>query len=240
MKRAIQLFEFALVLLGMAAFALTARADYTDNCITFSSANSFTLKTHNNKHNWSGHLWTSTDKTNWTEWNGGEVTAAQTNGAGEYKLHVSGDENNSRIAGTDENDWYWVLTPAVAGTGIACTGNIETLRGATGDNPSPKNMAAGCYKELFADCEALTMAPTMPATTLAENCYYGMFKNCKSLTNAPALPAMTLAKHCYAHMFENCASLSAAPALPATDLEEYCYNAMFKDCKSLSAAPALP
>ena len=61
-----------------------------------------------------------------------------------------------------------------------------------------------------------------------------MFRNCTSLTIAPELPATTLADRCYSYMFNGCTSLTTAPKLPATTLANYCYNYMFSDCTSLN------
>jgi len=204
-----------------------------NDCITFSSAELFTLKTANTSKNWDGTLWTSTDKINWAEWKGAPVSAAKTGSM--YYLYVHGNTSNTKIAGQSSN-YRWVLT----GNNIACTGNIETLRGATGDNTSPTTMATSCYEYMFQDCTALMSAPALPAMTLADDCYKSMFYWCTSLTNAPALPAMTLADGCYWSMFEGCTSLKTAPELPATTLADWCYSSMFESCKLLTSAPELP
>ena len=61
-----------------------------------------------------------------------------------------------------------------------------------------------------------------------------MFDGCSSLTIAPELPATTLAKYCYNYMFYNCTSLTTAPVLRATTLAEYCYACMFYGCSRLN------
>ena len=101
-------------------------------------------------------------------------------------------------------------------------------------------MAASCYKYMFAGCESLTSAPALPATTLAESCYEYMFAWCSTLISAPALPATTLAEGCYYRMFAGCTSLISAPELPAEELADFCYAGMFISCTSLASAPALP
>ena len=83
-----------------------------------------------------------------------------------------------------------------------------------------------CYDGLFADCQGITRAPQLPATTLADWCYCMMFSG-TSITEAPALPATTLTNACYSDMFMNCTSLAAAPELPAPTLVEGCYSSMF-------------
>lgn len=83
----------------------------------------------------------------------------------------------------------------------ACVGNIETLRGATGNEPSPQPMDSGCYKAMFYDCELLVSAPTLPATELADDCYEEMFSGCMSLTVPPKLPATDFPNRCYFSIF---------------------------------------
>ena len=95
-----------------------------------------------------------------------------------------------------------------------------------------------CYDGLFADCQGITRAPQLPATTLADWCYCMMFSG-TSITEAPALPATTLTNACYSDMFMNCISLAAAPELPAPTLVEGCYSSMFSGCSSLGYVKCL-
>jgi hypothetical protein len=84
-------------------------------------------------------------------------------------------------------------------------------------------------------CTSLTIAPQLPATTLADKCYEGMFMYCSALTTVPTiLPATTLAEECYDSMFSRCTSLTTAPELPATTLVTKCYNGMFSRCTNLN------
>ena len=66
----------------------------------------------------------------------------------------------------------------------------------------------GCFRRLFYNCEVLTSAPELPATTLSSSCYTQMFYNCINLTTAPELPATTLEYSCYNQMFWKCSSLN--------------------------------
>jgi hypothetical protein len=95
-----------------------------------------------------------------------------------------------------------------------------------------------CYDGLFADCQGITRAPQLPATTLADWCYCMMFSG-TGITEAPALPATTLSNACYSDMFMNCTSLAAAPELPAPTLVEGCYSSMFSGCSSLGYVKCL-
>jgi len=224
-------------LAGLQYAIIRMPTEYTDDCLTFSSDGAFTLSATDQK--WDGVLWTSTDKATWTVWNAATVAAAQAGGTGDYRLHLRGDIHNTKI-NDPFSGYYWKLTPA-GDNKIACTGNIETLRGATGDAPSPTPMAPFCYANLFRHCAVLTSAPALPATNLSMRCYGRLFMNCTSLTEAPALPAVNLYDWCYEGMFFGCSSLtSAPPVLPAMDLAMECYQQMFYGCTSLPAAPALP
>jgi hypothetical protein len=72
---------------------------------------------------------------------------------------------------------------------------------------------------MFTGRAKLTLAPELPATTLAESCYRTMFRSCKLLTTAPSLPATTLAESCYREMFMLCGKLNNIKML-ATDISE--------------------
>lgn len=120
---------------------------------------------------------------------------------------------------------------------IAASGNCNALWNYQDLNAPLK---AYCGYGMFNYCISLTVAPELPATTLANNCYHEMFRNCTSLTTAPELPATTLASFCYMSMFYGCTSLTTAPELPATTLVRTCYSSMFRNCTSLTTAPELP
>ena len=121
---------------------------------------------------------------------------------------------------------------------IAASGNIMSLLDKTCKSTTISNDF--CYRYMFGGCTSLTIAPSLPATTLADRCYDSMFSGCTSLTTAPALPATTLTNYCYYSMFRDCTRLTTAPALPATTLANNCYQDMFNGCTSLTTAPALP
>lgn len=73
----------------------------------------------------------------------------------------------------------------------------------------------------------------LPVTTLSEYCYRAMFSWCTYLTIAPQLPATTLAKGVYWYMFESC-SITTAPNLLAETLVAECYGDMFINCSNLN------
>ena len=202
--------------------------------LTFSSPNSFTLKTSNVKKNWDGTLEYSTDASTWSIWDGTTTLSSATRWNNDV-LYLRGT-GNTKITGDNVN-YRWVLT----GSDIKCKGNIENLLDypavESGEHPI---MANYCYARMFQGCTSLTQPPELPATTLMMRCYQGMFFGCTSLIQAPVLPATTLASYCYAFMFANCTSLTQAPALPAITLASTCYYQMFYGCTSLTQLPALP
>ena len=103
-----------------------------------------------------------------------------------------------------------------------------------------KTLADYCYESMFDGCTSLTQAPVLPATSLTIGCYKSMFNGCTSLTRSPELPSTKLVRDCYKGMFDNCTSLTQAPKLHATGLVPWCYSYMFKGCTSLTIAPELP
>ena len=114
---------------------------------------------------------------------------------------------------------------------IAASGNCNAIWNYQ-DLNVPLKERCGC--KIFRNCTSLTVAPELPATTLASSCYSAMFSGCTSLTTAPELPATRLNERCYQNMFYECTSLTTAPELPATTLTKLCYNNMFYKCTSLN------
>ena len=233
--------------------------------LTFSSINSFTLNVVDYTKYWDGTLEYSTDKTNWSTWDGTTTLSSASDGT-KHNLYLRGT-GNTYITGSSAGSAgsyqkaYWVLT----GSGISCKGNIENLLDyatvALGNHPVMANncyaymfkgcdnlvtapelpattLSVGCYKSMFSECR-LRIAPSLPATSLTEYCYSAMFAACFALVAAPELPATTLANYCYREMFSGC-PLRIAPSLPATTLSNGCYLGMFKECENITTAPTLP
>ena len=140
--------------------------------LTFSSPNSFTLKTGNAAKNWDGTLEYSTNAEDWSVWDG----TTTLNSSSDNKLYLRGT-GNSKIC-RDSDTTRWVLT----GSNISCNGNIEILLDYqtvfNGEHPA---MAGYCYSYMFAGCTSLVTAPALPATTLAFVCYYNMFNYCSKI-----------------------------------------------------------
>ena len=154
-----------------------------------------------------------------------------------------GTHGNLRLRGTNSKGtasvWneYSTITFTDKNVKVACTGDIRTLLNWRNYNIVETYNAKFC--SLFKNCNVLTSAPELPATTLAGNCYDGMFSGCTSLTAAPELPATTLAGFCYDSMFYGCTSLTDAPELKATKLVASCYDNMFYGCTKLSTVTML-
>lgn len=172
-----------------------------------------------------GNTWTDYS---WTENNGDTLTLTNVGD----KVYIRAKTENQTIGSSNTDYYKFVMTGK-----IAASGNMQTLLKADG---SRTDAPAYCYKNLFNDCQSLTAAQRLPATTLAAGCYSNMFEGCTSLTKAPALPATTLAAGCYKEMFKGCTSLTTTPDLPVTTLDNGCYSGMFYDCTSLTTAPYLP
>ena len=159
------------------------------------------------------------------------------------EVPFGGANGNLRLRGTNINGtasgWitYSTIKFTEANVNVACTGDIRTLLDWRNYNIVETNNARFC--SLFNDCNVLTSAPELPATTLAGTCYDSMFSGCTSLTAAPELKATELAYQCYYSMFQGCTSLTAAPELKATELAASCYANMFYGCVKLSSVTML-
>ena len=218
--------------------------------ITFESETAFSLQTSGGGKYWDGTLEYSTDRLNWTIWNGTEINSNILDG--KQILCIRGS-NNTYISPYDISQSTPSITSSklnnhtakwqFTGTNINIIGNIATLLDYTTvlTNSLP-TMEVQAFVGLFATNNSIVNANklTLPFNTLTAYCYDGMFCYCQSLIQAPKLPATTLAKYCYAYMFFSCLQLLTAPELPAMTLTEYCYDHMFPQCYALTAAPELP
>lgn len=194
--------------------------------LEFVSANPFTIKARWGA-KWDGTMEYCNGK-EWLTWDGSEISSgASENG---QCIYIRGT-GNTKVSGDSSGAW------GVSGSAVECNGNIEKLLDyatvAAGGHPT---MANSCYAHLFYDCQVLTSAPSLPATTLSESCYSSMFSGCSSLKSAPSLPATTLAYMCYYGMFMYCYELTTVPKLPATTLAGWCYFSMFGYCTKIKVS----
>lgn len=193
--------------------------------LTFSSPTAFTLDSlavaMSNPVLWDGTLEYSTDKTNWTVWDGTSISSVADNGT--HYLYLRGT-GNTIISGNIAGDNALFLS----GSAVNCDGDIRTLL----DYADPENATMGvrCFAGLFAGNPYLVKSPDLPAKSLAAQCYAGMFQQCSSLEDAPSLPATTLAIGCYMNMFYGCSSLRSIPALNGLDYPALCCSQMFREC----------
>lgn len=100
----------------------------------------------------------------------------------------------------------------------------------------PTDTDPACYKGMFINCNHITTAPILPATSLKSECYKEMFKNCFELRTIPSamLPSTSLKEDCYYGMFEGCFSITTGPDLPAPSTIQGCYYRMFYGCSALT------
>ena len=184
------------------------------------------------------------DGTTWTDFElsyydaFGNLTTAGTTvplASGE-KMYIRAKSTNAAFSdydGVNSRAIMFLMTGS-----IAASGNVMSLLDKDCKiTVIPSNM---CFYILFGDCDVLTSAPELPATSLKYCCYAEMFANCSALTSAPKLPATTLADGCYSCMFYGCSSLVSAPELLATVLTPSCYEGMFAECSALATVPTLP
>ena len=150
------------------------------------------------------------------QWNA--VSPGGTVNVGSGKVYLCAASPVTSLFSSDSYSNAW----SISGSDVKAGGNINTLLNA--DSPNSVAYSAYTFACLFYDCDVLTQAPALPATTLADYCYRYMFSYCTGLTQAPKLPATTLAISCYGDMFRSCTGLTQAPKLPATTLAESCYE----------------
>ncbi len=226
-------------LLPMSAFAAEKKETASkpvesravDGAIQFSSDEPFTLRTRLHVKYWNGTIEYSYGEERWKVWNGTSTLQSRSVNGREV-LYLRGF-GNTVISYNLNGTWM------ISGNNVACKGNIENLLDyrtvAAGEHPE---MGERCFRELFNRCMALTVAPELPAETLAPYCYYRMFCLCRNLLKAPELPALELKPHCYEGMFLDCSSLRKAPELNALVMEPYCYSQMFAGCTAITSVQA--
>ncbi len=168
----------------------------------------------------------SEDAASWTPFSG-SVTLA---GIGDRVYLRAATGGNARFASSESDYRSFTLTGAAG-----AHGNIMSLLDGTNRN----NVAiTGTYAfaGLFKNCGNLSLAPTLPATTLSNYCYCGMFEGCTSLATPPALPATTMQTGCYKRMFKGCSALTNVTGLSASAIVQDCCLEMFANCTSIASA----
>jgi len=197
--------------------------------------------------NTSNDVYCSTDRANWTLFNGTATIPA--NGKLYLKANINSWDGRNISASGNHNVGGNIMSLLYGDNFENQTsfpsGSNSNFAGLFVDNTHlisvvnlifpATTLTDRCYNYMFGKCSSLTTAPTiLPATTVTYSCYGGMFEDCSSLATAPVLPATTLADRCYENMFWRCASLTQAPALPATTLISWCYRNLFNSCTNLN------
>ena len=77
---------------------------------------------------------------------------------------------------------------------IEASGNVNSMLSSGFENLTSLSGYNYAFKRLFKDCESLTQAPELPATTLVYACYYYMFAVCRSLKEV-RVSATTIANY---------------------------------------------
>ena len=201
--------------------------------LTFSSEDDFTIAIYNKKKNWNGTLYTSTDATTWTEWDGKNAVSSS-NGL----LYLRGS-NNTYYTRSVGSQGKLVIT---ATSGVNCSGNLETiLDWETVENGLHPTLEFYGMNYMFMDCSALVSAPELLFDDVPTYALSYLFENCVNLVNGPSiLPATTVASAAYQGMFYNCPSLVNGPSeISATTLYRATCRDMFYGCSSLVIGPEI-
>lgn len=217
--------EFTLLEVGDNTTIKYVDAPEVSNYMTFTSEGETKISLSNEGGN-APVIFYSTDKTNWTQWNYSEITFSRNR-----PLYICGDNPDGF---NSISKWSSFVS---SGDRFAVSGSIMSLLDRNEELMTIPSRSEYCFLALFINCENLTAAPDLPATTLAEGCYALMFSNCTSLSVAPALPATSIPSRAYYAMFHNCTNLTTAPELPATELAYRSYAWMFEECHNLTTAP---
>ena len=109
-----------------------------------------------------------------------------------------------------KNTTFW--TNACVNMFSGCT-SLVTGPSSIGGEGTVMNGSGNCMN-MFYHCLSLTVAPELPATTLASNCYYGMFQWCSNLEYAPRVfggDGLNLQSGYCQDMFDRCDRLKYGP-----------------------------
>ena len=142
--------------------------------------------------------------------------------------------NNTKYCANNKNNYSGFENTSDSAAEFNIEGNIMSL--VYGDNYINNSTLTETWVfcSLFKKCKVISAENLiLPALTLTEGCYRALFSYAQSLTIAPKLPATTLAIDCYWYMFEKCA-ITTAPELLATTLLKESYGYMFNGCASLN------
>lgn len=140
-------------------------------------------------------LYTSSDRRNWTKWDGSRITLAN---AGD-KVYVYG--NNPSGISTQTNWRRFRMTGL-----IAASGDVTTL---ITQNGGVTVLPDYCFTQLFQECSSLTSVPSLDSVTRVNQwALSAMFYECTSITEAPDLRNVTyVGSYGCASMYYGCTAL---------------------------------
>lgn len=153
-----------------------AREPVTPDCLCFTAQEpNSTVKMVANESAPVVNLKTSRDGRSWTPYVMGADILLQNV---DDKVYWKAVGSNERMATGGSSYHNFVMTGK-----IGASGNINSLLEEDQDTARTMSLEGKnyCYAKLFINCQSLTAAPELPATTLDSRCYYEMFTGCTKL-----------------------------------------------------------
>lgn len=205
-----------------------------DYCVKFSTTASggMTLATSTGGKAWNGTMWYSTDKVDWTVWDGSEIRVLADP---ETDLYIKG-KGNTYVAGPSGGN-SWKITGNISGN-LECLLDYTVV--ASEKHPEMANYA---FDSIFMGDSHLYGEVLLPATTLTPHCYAHSFASTGVIVRE--LPATEIPEYAYLCMFKlNSSSFYDSstgkhyPVLKATSLSTSSCESMFYSCYNMSNAPS--
>lgn len=212
------------------ALSVQPEPDFSKCNVKFSAPNTFTIFVIGNVKLWDGTIEYSTDRINWTEWDGTTELTAGLLGE-KYVLFFRGI-GNTQVTGptVQTNNGAWHFT----GDNISVSGTIKDLL----DYSKEPTVGEAAYRSLFGakdpghtnlvDASGLIISGPMSL-----NCCNGMFSRCKGLLYPPKILVCDLAEKCFSAMFYQCTALNTLPIINATTFGNTNCSSMFAGCSSI-------
>lgn len=208
--------------------------------IYFESQNPFSMMVHRESGApvpWNGILEYSLDGgITWVEWNINTWISAAIIGDAAYRICFRGTGNSEITSGTghgssgeygDFEDGIWEID----GTDVRCYGDIRNiLNYMNTENVAPRD---GCFRSMFAGCNALTRIPDLMLDTVSGSCYDGMFAYCRNLKSLPEFLGVHAVAGSFRSMFAGCTSIK----LSEVQTDEYPTPYRIGDVGNATIAP---
>lgn len=195
-------------------------------------------------------LFKSTDKVNWTLWDGSVIEGLE-----DEPCYIKGANQNG-ITHNSTDIVFFMLQGKMSGDLMSLIGEdiIDVpcdycFYGLFGDWQGSSHWEYGfenfrlpdgklkpsCCENMFLDIDDMARGKNilLPSTQLAEYCYGSLFVRFNFEDGfIPVLPAKTLATGCYGGMFSK-SNITESPVLSARVTAPSCYSLMFADCANL-------